>query len=320
MLDIGDPSGNEFIAGGTDFIDVNSLVDRAEEKSQYFLYNQNEYADKYGYCLCTMYNTFTNISILIGRYLTESEKIAMIEERIKIRFNPKKGGFQTDATDIGRKWLQKNYPDMKYISVMIGNSDPVRKKLFTKRIPLMTTFQWNQAYNNDTHDGDLDLLEYGTPTYGHAITDFYIGNAPSFERLDNYNNHYTIKSPEDFATLIKNGVQGRSSWLFLSENQLTDRGRNRLKLMKLKITNGERPDDNATRDEVAQFVIRINPQAKLFWNELEKNRAITRSEFQKMLEVGTGKKFSAQLFSESSKNKTITRSECWTLIVSLLNI
>jgi hypothetical protein len=37
--------------------------------------------------------------------------------------------------------------------------------------------------------------------------------------------------------------------------------------MKLKITNGERPDDKMRRDEVAITIKRINPEAKGFWNE-----------------------------------------------------
>ena len=75
-----------------------------------------------------------------------------------------------------------------------------------------------------------------------------------------------------------------------------------------------------TRDEVAITVKRIYPKAGLFWNGLEGTRPITRSEFQTMFEKGTGRKFGIQIYSETTKNKTITRGEAWTLIASLLNV
>lgn len=320
LLDIETPSGEEFIAWSVDMFDVNTLIDSAEEKRIHFLYNQNQFASKYGFNLCTLYNAITNMSIFLGRRLTDDEIIHLIEERIKIRFNPAVWWYQTDWTDVVGKWARSLYPEKKIIWMMIDNNSDVRKKLFTKRIPLMTTYRGNQAYNEDTHDGHLDKLSYWVSTYGHAISDFFTGNAPSWQRLDNYNNEYTIKSPEDFYTLIANWVQGRYSWVFFSQDQLSQKGQTRLKLMKLKITNGERPDDKMRRDEVAITIKRINPEAKGFWNEKNWLNAVTLSELQKMLEVGTWKKFSKPFYTEKTKNNTVTRSQTWEFIANLLGL
>lgn len=86
------------------------------------------------------------------------------------------------------------------------------------------------------------------------------------------------------------------------------------KLIKLGVTSGERPDDLLLRKDMAKMVERINPTATGFWNFLEADRAVTRSEFVKMAEVGIGRKAPIQIYSETTKDKTITRGESWLLL------
>ena len=80
----------------------------------------------------------------------------------------------------------------------------------------------------------------------------------------------------------KKNIEGGSSFAIFFYNQLSEKGKAWVKMMRAGVTNGERPDDNTLRQEMAAMVLRLNPTAVNFWNKLNGTKNLTRSEFVSM--------------------------------------
>lgn len=176
-----------------------------------------------------------------------------------------------------RRWWNETHPDDQVVSFMIQNDDAIRQKFFEKAIPMVRGMRGNRAFTVDSIDGVLNSLDYplyeGERWYGHCT------GIQQLTILDNYNRTYKYKSVSDYQAMRKKGIETYNSFVFFFYNQLSDKGKAWVKLMKAGVTNGERPDDNTLRQEMAAMVLRLNPTATNFWNKLNGKKNLTRSEF-----------------------------------------
>lgn len=222
-------SGDEFVLSGnvSDLIDLGFYTDYEKEVPNSFLYNQNEFADTYGYCLCTIYGPMTSLSLAIGRELTRDERLELVKLRHSAPdFNKNSGGLVSVGVDIARSWWNRNHPDDLITTMMTKNNDTKRLDLLAKNIPITSGYSGNQKYNEDIQDGKLDGVEFGKPTYGHCIT--YIGQVAD----DNYNNRYTMPGRTDFLKLYRNSVLHQQAFVFIRNNTLTDEGKKLIQRMR----------------------------------------------------------------------------------------
>lgn len=316
MEDLDKPSGNEYIAWSTSILaDPDFFLSNHAAATANFLYNQLEYSAEYGRCLCTMYGPIVVHARSWNIDLTPEQRLELVKLRVAERdFQKDVGWFITVWVDVIRRWWNKNNPDNQVVTFMIQNDSAIRRKFFDKAIPLVRGMKWNRAYTIDTVDGVINSLNYPLNKwetyYGHCT------GIQQLEVLDNYLRKYKYKSVEDYYLMRKKNIEGGSSFAIFFYNQLSEKGKAWVKMMRAGVTNGERPDDNTLRQEMAAMVLRLNPTAPSFWNTKMGTYNVTRSEFVSMWERGLGRKCPIQVYTEKTKDAPITRGEAWMILAS----
>ena len=316
MENLDTPTGREFIAWSTSILaDPDFFLSNHAAATANFLYNQLEYSAEYGRCLCTLYGPIVVHARSWNIDITPEQRLELVKLRVaEWDFQKDVGWFITIGVDVIRRWWNKNNPNNQVVTFMIQNDSAIRRKFFDKAIPLVRGMKWNRAYTLDTVDGVINSLNYpllkGEKWYGHCT------GMQQLEVLDNYNRKYRYKSVEDYYLMRKNIIEWGSSFAIFFYNQLSEKGKAWVKMMRAGVTNWERPDDNTLRQEMAAMVLRLNPTATNFWNLLNGPKNLTRSEFVSMWERGLGRKCPIQVFTEKTKDAPITRGEAWYILAN----
>lgn len=298
LIDIWELRGSEFLAGANSLLqDPDFLIESSITWPVQWIYNQNEFADELGYCNCTVYWFLPRLSDLLKREVTKDERYKICVDRDKIRFNKLVGGRYVDGADVIVNWHNSLYPEDPLFWVLIDNTDPLREKLFKLGITITSTFQGNKKYNADIKDGFLDVLDYGTPTYGHCV------GYHELTKVDNYLNKYSFRKVDDFYKLLKNWVEGRTSIALFKESQLTDDGKKILRAMKEKLTNWSRLGEFTSRYEASRWAILKNPgvsESKI-WNKKDPGRNVSKYELSLMMQ--------RPAYTNTDRNQEITRRD-----------
>jgi len=94
---------------------------------------------------------------------------------------------------IADKWNEsvyaKEYGKVAYYSIELKD-DNLLKKILEKRYTVCTWFDWNWKYTNDKDDWILNGTEFGTKSYGHAVSAIWSTKYPARIK-DNY--YWTAK-------------------------------------------------------------------------------------------------------------------------------
>ena len=94
---------------------------------------------------------------------------------------------------IADKWNEsvyaKEYGKVAYYSIELKD-DNLLKKILEKRYTVCTGFDWNWKYTNDKDDWILNGTEFGTKSYGHAVSAIWSTKYPARIK-DNY--YWTAK-------------------------------------------------------------------------------------------------------------------------------
>ena len=95
--------------------------------------------------------------------------------------------------------LAKKYWKAAYYSIDLKNDNLV-KWVLDKRYTICTGYQWNSKYNTDKRDWLLELTDFGTSTYWHAVGAIWSINDCPLRIKDNYYktvkyNIYDVKHP-----------------------------------------------------------------------------------------------------------------------------
>lgn len=316
MENLDTPTGREFIAWSTSILaDPDFFLKNTSDRQKSPYVNQLEFVAKYGRCMCTAYGTLWVAQTSSGIVFTEEQRDKYCKRRYdSLDFDPTFWGFIPTAVDIFRKWWNENNPKRLCVTFMIQNDSKIRRDFFKRGIPLVRGMKWNRAYTIDSVDGVLNSLNYpllsGERWYGHCT------GIQMLDIADNYLRGYKYKSEEDYYKMRKVGIETSNSWAIFFEDQLSEKGKAWVKMMRAGVTNWERPDDNTLRQEMAAMVLRLNPTATNFWNMLNGPKNLTRSEFVSMWERGLGRKCPIQVFTEKTKDAPITRGEAWYILAN----
>jgi hypothetical protein len=139
------------------------------------------------------------------------------------------------AVDIFRKWWNENNPNRLCITFMIQNDTKTRRDFFKRGIPLVRGMRGNRAYTIDTVDGVINSLNYplqsGEKWYGHCT------GIQMLDIADNYLRGYKYKSEEDYYKMRKLGIETYNSWAIFFEDQLSEKGKAWVKMMRAGVTN-----------------------------------------------------------------------------------
>lgn len=310
------PTGREFIAGSTSILaDPDFFLKNTADKKKAPYVNQLEFVEKYGRCMCTGYGTIWTAQTSGGFVLSTEQRDNYCSRRYNsLDFDRNIWGMIPTAVDIFRKWWNEFNPDRPCVTFMIQNDSQIRRDFFKRGIPLVRGMRGNRAFTIDSVDGVLNSLNYplqsGEKWYGHCT------GIQMLDIADNYLRGYSYKNVDDYYKMRKIGIETYNSWAIFFEDQLSDKGKAWVKMMRAGVTNWERPDDNTLRQEMAAMILRLNPTAINFWNKLNGTKNLTRSEFVSMWERGLGRKCHIQVFTEKTKDAPITRGEVWYILAN----
>lgn len=307
LIDLDQPTWDEYIAGSDEIFSADFFVNYWEETTFEKLYNQLEFPE-YGRNLCTGYWPLTTLSIVIGRELTQEERLEIVKSRVaQGDFDPAIGGFTSIGVDVVRRWYNNKYPSDPIRTAMVNSSDLIRK-LAQKKIPIVTSIRGNRQFTLDQVDGTMDTLDYWNypRTYGHCRT------RRQLEILDNYGKKYRYKTIDDLELVTNKGIESRNVFVFFKESFLSDKGKKYLQGMKNKLWNWERADDNITRFEASRMAMRLNPLTpeNKIWNRKDKDKPATIYEVTLML----SKCSKVNVYLGTDRNKLITRWQTIELI------
>ncbi len=307
LIDLDQPTWDEYIAGSDEIFSADFFVNYWEETTFEKLYNQLEFPE-YGRNLCTGYWPLTTLSIVIGRELTQEERLEIVKSRVaQGDFDPAIGGFTSIGVDVVRRWYNNKYPSDPIRTAMVNSSDLIRK-LAQKKIPIVTSIRGNRQFTLDQVDGTMDTLDYWNypRTYGHCRT------RRQLEILDNYGKKYRYKMIDDLELVTDKGIESRNVFVFFKESFLSDKGKKYLQGMKNKLWNWERANDNITRFEASRMAMRLNPLTpeNKIWNKKDKDKPATIYEVTLML----SKCSKVNVYLGTDRNKLITRWQTIELI------
>jgi len=264
LLNIDQPTGFEYVAWGEEIFTADFFINYWQETTFEKLYNQLEFP-AYGRCLCTAYWAMTTLSIIMGRELTQDERLEIVKNRVvQPDFDPAIGGFTTIGVDVVRRWHNAKYPSDPVHTAMVFDMTLLRK-LAQKNIPITTSLRGNKQFTLDTVDGVMDKLDYWNypgARYGHCRT------RRKLDVLDNYGRKYRYKGIDDLELCMNNAFESRNVFVIFKDSSLSELGKVYLKGMQAGLWNWERANDPITRYEASRVAMKLNPQVpeNLIWN------------------------------------------------------
>ena len=308
-------SGEEYMMGDIEWYvkDIDQYYEDAEDASVIYQYDQLELAKKYARTYCTIYWPMAALATKTGYNLSIAER----EELIKLRkaendFSEATGGQTARWVDVIRRWWNTHHPENPVVSFAISNLDDLRLKLFSRKIPIVTSFRGNLEWGKDISDGIVNKKTWWTPTYGHCrmMTGLTI--------YDNYKpkdwKRYSYPSIEHYFDVLKNWYERPQAFVFFLENELSQKGKKLVQAMKLGLRNGERENDLLTRWEASRIAMRIafkKVTEEDVWNGKDWEKPVSKYEYSAMLHRCNEK---CKIYTDVDRNKTITRREAILLL------
>lgn len=310
LLEIDTPTWTEYmmwdVAGYVK--DVDYYFNNAEETPNFIQYNQLELEKKYCTTLCTLYGAMASLATRTGYDFSLAER----EELIKLRmaesdFDEAIWGYTSRGVDVVRRYWNTHHPENPVVSFSIYASEDIRKKLFAKDFPIVTSFRGNSAFSKDANDGVVDGTTFGKTTFGHCRSMMWM------TVYDNYKpkewRRYKYKSIDQFYEVVNNWYERPQSFIFFLEKDLSGDGKKLVDAMKKWLWNGERENDLLTRFEASRIALRISQgkvEEKNIWNGKNIDQPVSKFEFFTMLSRAS-KDYTAYLWTD--RNKTMTRKQ-----------
>ena len=298
-------TGDEYICW-----DINSYVKdfdyyykNVEDRDKIWLYNQLEFKE-YWKNLCTIYWPITTLSIMARRGFSKLER----QELVKLRtaesdFDKSVGGYTVRGCDVARKWWNLRNPNNPIVTMVIENDSEQRQKLFGRDLPLVTSFRWNKAYNDDSKDGIVEGTSFSPTSYWHCRTIY------GLEVLDNYNRKYAYPSIENYNKLVESGNERKQSIIFFFENELSQAWQKLVNAMKAGLWNWTRQEDLITRFEASRIALRIwrgKVKEDKIWNWKDWDKPASKFEYTQMVHNAFSK---FKITSDTDRNQNLTRRE-----------
>jgi hypothetical protein len=304
IIDIDTRTGDEYMMWDVAWYvkDVNYFFENATETPNFIQYNQLELAKKYCTTLCTLYWPMASLATRVRKDLTLPER----EELIKLRmaesdFDPKIGWYTSRGVDVVRRWWNTHNPENPIVSFSIYNSEDIRRKLFAKNFPVVTSFRGNSAFSKDANDGIVDGTSFWKTTFGHCRSMMWLTVYDNYKSKDW--RRYSYKSVDQFYQVAENGYERPQSFVFFLENELSGDGKKLVDAMKKWLWNGERENDNITRYESAIIAKRL--WGTEVWNGSNPDKEASKYEVSVMLNKAIG----TPIYTGTDRNQSITRKE-----------
>lgn len=157
-----------------------------------FQYNQGK--QEWSKKSCTLFSAIGAISDLFNVEIPLSVIKVWDEDSYRHwRFKDSWWYVATAVQFIADKWNEseyaKKYGKVAYYSIELKD-DNLLKKILEKRYTVCTWFDWNWKYTNDKDDWVLNGTEFGTRSYGHAVSAIWSTEYPARIK-DNY--YWTAK-------------------------------------------------------------------------------------------------------------------------------
>lgn len=307
------PTGDEYqmwdIAGYVK--DIDYFYENAEEVPNFIQYNQLEFyrldKNKYPTTLCTLYWPMSALATRTQRDLTTLERQELIQlRRAESDFDDAMGGMTSRWVDVVRRWWNTRYPDNKIVSFVLDNNSELRKHIFAKNFPVVTSFRGNSAFSKDANDGIVDWTTFGKTTYWHCRTMMWMTVYDNYRPKDW--RRYSYKSIDQYLEVLKNGYERPQSFIYFLENDLSQKGKKLLKYMKAWLWNGERENDMITRWEASRIAMRLNPKIKEedIWNGKDWQKAASRYEVTTMFHRAVPE---IHIYTDTDRNREISRKD-----------
>lgn len=312
LIDIDRLTGDEYIAWGEEMFNENFFVNYWQETDFEQLYKQLEFPD-YGKNLCTIYWPITTLSIMMGRELTQDERLQLVKDRSAMYdFDPSIWGWTSIGVDVARRWYNTLYPSDPIRTALV-NSPELLHKLAQKKIPITTSLRGNRQFTLDQKDWTMDELNYWEYTwarYGHCRC------RKGLEILDNYGYKYRYKNIDDLELCTKMAFESPNVYVFFKESSLSELGRKYLRGMRDGLWNWEKVNDPITRYESSRISLRLNPMLKEkdVWNGKNRNAPASKYEISIMLHNANNL---IPIYLGNDRNKNISRGDVVEMIYSV---
>lgn len=184
---------------------------RSFEKNGSITYSQYEIQKN----SCTLHASMTAYSGLTGYRFTLEERKEIYQEALNQGFDPSVGWYINKAVHLIKKYVdtRNDLQSVEYRKFTVGSPE-FNKALRLGYMPILG-YRGNREFNKDRNDDKiLQKTEFGTSSYGHALTGRYdVGSRYKGFTLtglvDNYpnrdSNQYQVPT-NHWKTLVKNDV------------------------------------------------------------------------------------------------------------------
>ncbi len=253
-------SDRDYLLGGDDNIKL-EIQKRPFADEIRYPYNQLELKNWTNCCVPTA--CMWALSDLMNREFTISERQEVVDSAVQQGILDLHAGMRFyQWIDLVRKWWNSKNPDNQVISFRLTYGSDAYFEAMNRGHSLVCGYRGNSEYNADSSDGILEWKDFRPSTYGHCIRAYR--HEGLVKVIDNYEgrkimNEYGVLYPND---LVVNGVYYNEFYLFLQKNYMTPEQLSAFEAQKNGIWNGQRPNDPATRMEVAIMLDRLYDKLK----------------------------------------------------------
>lgn len=176
---------------------------------------------------CTVFASVTALSNnVIGDDLPIEEIGKYWAEAVRRGANPSvpDGGWSlASAAKMVAELHNRKEGASQVVMLTVDMLDQVRvMEILKKGYLIATGYRGNKAFNDDLADGQLDGINFGSTTFGHAVTLTWSTKAKRVEMIDNYiktkkekNVAYVFEA--NLSSLIRNGIFFRWGYIFVNK-------------------------------------------------------------------------------------------------------
>ena len=139
------------------------------------IYSYNQYLQKETTSACTLFSPLSAISSMYNKQLLKSDIMSAWDYAVQ-NYWYKQGVWnfaETGVKAICKRWNTNN-PSQKVIYFKTYHGTEEARTAVIKGYALCSSIGWNQSYNKDRYDGNIDTKDHWKASYWHAIPVYYV--------------------------------------------------------------------------------------------------------------------------------------------------
>lgn len=167
------------------------------------IYSYNQYLQKETTSACTLFSPLSAISSMYNKQFLKSDIMSAWDYAVQ-NYWYKQGEWnfaETGVKAICKRWNTNN-PSQKVVYFKTYHWTEEARTAVMKGYALCSSIGWNQSYNKDRYDGNIDTKDHWKASYWHAIPVYYVDKkytvADSLASIPRYTLSYEPKDIKAF--------------------------------------------------------------------------------------------------------------------------